>query len=438
MARLKVKRAPASPRRKGGAIPWGLLTMAAFIVGGGVGFLLYAAFTGDARQSVGNREAEAFQAVYWKKPIALQGSPAEETAPPARRLDPEGCGLCHLDVYNDWRESLHSKAMGPGLLGQFPGMSFAGQAECLTCHAPMSEQWAQLPDGQGGWQKNAGFQEDLYGRGLMCSTCHLRGHRRHAPPPSPERLARLGVQAAEAVHGPAVTTPLFRASEFCKGCHQHATTTVMINGKTVENTYQEWLDSPQGAAGVSCQDCHMPQGRHLWRGIHDAGMTRQGVQVAYQVPEEPPRAGQALRASLTLTNTGTGHAFPTYTTPAVYLKIALLDGAGQVVPGGHYREFLIQRRLDMSTSPWSEAFDTRLFPGQSATVTLETEVPPEARELYLWVWVEPDQFYTGFYQARLGGGAAFPGRDLLESALADSLASQYVLFSRRVKIPATP
>ena len=413
--------------------PWAILGMALFILGAGLGALGWIALGTGARVEQANREADAFSREYWQTPIPPQGAPPPGTAPQATGLEPTACALCHLDKYQDWAQSLHAHAMGPGVLGQFPGMGFGQQAECLACHAPMAEQWAQLPTGAG-WQDNTLYDAALRDAGITCAACHLRAHRRHGPPTSPQKAANMAPQASNALHGPATRTPHFQASEFCRGCHQHPATSLAINGKPVENTYNEWLESPAARKGITCQQCHMPGGRHQWLGIHDVEMTRSGVTEQFTVAPEKPRRGEAFSAALTLTNTGTGHAFPTYTTPAVHLRAALLDAENRALPG-YYAEVTLQRRLDMGTTPWSELADTRLLPGQSATVRLEGDIPAAARFIYLWAWVEPDNFYTGFFQARLSAQGDFPGRAALEAALRTSESRAYLLFRHKVPIP---
>ncbi len=63
----------------------------------------------------------------------------------------------------------------------------------------------------------------------------------------------------------------FWKSDFCAVCHQFSPDQA-INGKLLENTVEGWRQSPQAAAGQTCQSCHMPSRRHLWRGIHDPDM----------------------------------------------------------------------------------------------------------------------------------------------------------------------
>ena len=84
--------------------------------------------------------------------------------------------------------------------------------------------------------------------------------------------------------------------------------------------------------------------------------------------------------------------------------------------------------------PWREAFDTRILPGDSKTLTLARNVPQGAHSLFLWDWIDPDYFYTGFFRDRLRRGSDFPGADSLRQALDESIRRRYTLFSRTIPI----
>jgi hypothetical protein len=394
------------------------------------GFVIYLAVERDRTTAHADPEAQRWAWQHWQRPIPPQGAVPSNYLPQAGSLMPEDCGTCHPAQYADWKASLHSLTMGPGVMGQFPTLAAGDVQECQGCHAPLSEQY-RLVDHGGTLADNSRFDAALAARGLTCSACHLRRHQRHGPP-----LLKGKQSLSHLAHGEPVRTPHFEASEFCMVCHQHPTDAMLVNGKPVENTYNEWLASPQAADGKTCQQCHMPERRHLWKGIHDPEMTRSGVTIDAAVEPESLRTGLPLRASLTLTNTGTGHAFPTYTTPAVYLRAALLDERDRPL-SGFAEEKVIQRRLDMSTVPWREAFDTRIHPGKSVTLNFQRDVPPEAKSLYLWVWVDPDQFYNGFFQGMLQQGD-FPGRAQIEAAHAETVNRQYLLWSRRIPIEPRP
>ncbi len=424
----------AARSKRENRIPWRVLTAPILIVAGVVVLLVYLAFDVDRVSSQIDEQAEQWAVAFWRTPIPPQGKSPEGYIEQAKSLNPEDCGICHPAQFSDWKASLHGIAMGPGVMGQFPTMHPAEVNQCRDCHTPMYEQYSQVVDGAGNWRSNGYYDADLEAQGLVCSACHLRNHRRHGPP-----LVEGKESMSHLAHGEPLRTPFFEASEFCKSCHQHPTTSMKVNGKVVENTYLEWLQSPYPAQGITCQTCHMPERRHLWKGIHDKEMTLKGVTIDFSVNPGAPVVGERVSAELTVTNTGTGHAFPTYTTPAVFLRAAFKDADGQLLRDadgriGYYQEITLQRRLDMSVNPWREAFDTRLLPGQSATLEFRHTAPENAKSLNLWVWVDPDHFYNGFFRARLRNGANFPGGAKLQKALRETVNRRYLLWSRSVPV----
>ena len=395
---------------------------------GGIGIVGYITFTSDIIRGKENKEANLWAVQHWQTPIPPQGEPVKPHHLLARGIQATDCKNCHPDKYAEWAASLHSQTMGPGVYGQFLHFNAAGQAQCNICHAPSTEQWQETQTANGLWQENSHFNEPLLKEGITCTACHLRQHQRHGP------LLQEGKESlSQALHGEAVRTPFFSASEFCKSCHQHKATTLKIGGNTIENTYIEWLNSPAYKNGQTCQSCHMPGRRHLWKGIHDKEMTASGVTITQSMHPQKPKVNVSFKASLSINNTGVGHMFPTYTTPAVFLKAAFLDDAGKVVPG-YYEEKIIQRRLNMATDPWTEYFDTRLAPNESMTLEFERKVPLDAKQFMLWIWVEPDQFYEGFFRTTLRNSPHHAGRALLEEALQTTLDRQYSLFSKKIPV----
>ncbi len=236
------------------------------------GAVVYA-LTGGRSLPVGPASGEAaFLSSHWRLPIPPPGDPPPRFSAIERSLRPESCGACHPVQWNDWKTSLHARTMGPGVAGQLVEMRVndpATAALCLTCHAPLAE---QQPD-------DPAFDPALQRQGLVCAACHVRRHERFGPP---RRDGSVDERADRTTlpHGGVTRVRAFLRSEFCSPCHQFGPEGLALNGKPLENTYEEWKASPAARQGLQCQDCHMPDRRHLWRGIHDPDMVRSGVDIA--------------------------------------------------------------------------------------------------------------------------------------------------------------
>jgi hypothetical protein len=371
-------------------------------------------------------DAGAFLARHWQRPLGEQGTPPTRFAPQEASLDPAACGACHTAQFDDWRASRHSQAMGPGVLGQLIVMD-AGAAEdhqaCLRCHAPLAEQAAALADAIR--TRRAGSTHE---HGLTCAGCHVREHVRYGPP----RRDGSAPAAGEALpHGGWRATRAFEDARFCAACHQFEADGYALAGKLLENTYEEWRASPAGREGRPCQTCHMPDRRHQWRGIHDAEMTRSGVTITAAAPA---RRGAMAEGRLSMRNTGTGHAFPTYVTPRVTMEVFQADAHGRAIP-----DTLRSHRVARDVSPdlARELADTRLLPGAEAQVRYALPVARDAVSLVYRVRVEPDAFYAAFYRDLLHNGEPGDGRAMIERALADAQAADYTLFERRDPLPVS-
>jgi hypothetical protein len=264
------------------------------------------------------------------------------------------------------------------LVGQLLTFNAEETAACMQCHAPMAEQRQAFEAARRAGNAHLPANQGLAAAGNSCGGCHLRGHRRFGPPQ--RDTGAVGQSDASGPHGGVMRTIDFQKSEFCAACHQFSQDQA-INGKPLENTIVEWQASPAVREGKTCQSCHMPDRKHLWRGIHDAEMVRSGL--------TPEFIADPDKARFRLTSTGIGHAFPTYVTPKVIMKGVALDETGKPVLGSEVA-YLIQRRVESVGGDWVERSDTRLLPGQSATLELPW---PKSGAVRLWLEVYPDDFY---------------------------------------------
>ena len=279
-------------------------------------------------------------------------------------------------------------------------------------------------EGEGAFTANPAFDPKLQAKGLACAACHVRGWERFGPPKRDGSLAS-SVPRDQLPHNGVTRTQAFLRSEFCQGCHQFPEDGFALNGKLLENTYEEWRASPYAREGVQCQDCHMPDRRHLWRGIHDPEMVKRAVTIDLKTSKPRYRPGETIRAVLTVTNTGAGHSFPTYLTPKVFVRMELVDAQGQPVPES-LEEAVIGREATLDLS--RELYDTRLAPKASFAMRYSRKIDRPELRLRARVVVEPDHFYTRFFEAVIP--QAQRGKRQLEEALAETRRSHFTIFSR--------
>lgn len=393
--------------------------------------------------SPGDQEVEKFFNSYWQRPIPPQGSPPANYTNREAALKPEACGSCHATQYADWKESLHSRAMGPGPWGQivdFIRNSPADAMLCMTCHAPLSEQSPLLAkttvDNKTAYEKNPHFDPELQLRGITCAACHVRRHQRFGPPKG-EGTSSTTYPPGMSGHGGAQRTPYFEKAEFCKDCHQFdPENSLLLNGKPLQDTYREWKNSSWGKGGASCQECHMPQKRHLWKGIHDAEWVKGGVRIKARVKKESSQPADSLELGVEVVNAAVGHKFPTYITPKIFVRATLLNNKGEVLPGTEQQK-IIGWDARFVDGKWKEYFDTRIPPGEKFQETFRWGRLPQAKKIRAQVEVHPDHFYhVYFYPEYLKSEELTPqGRKLIEKALLESGRSSYLLFDRTMPLP---
>ena len=372
-----------------------------------------------------------FSTRHWRQPLAAQGVPPVTFSALEKSLNPESWGTCHPLQYGDWRASIHAAASGPGTAGQLVEMWSSDPASasgCYACHAPLAEQRPFIRTASG-FDKNPDYDPMLADKGVPCAACHVRGHERFGPPRRDGSLASSAPRETLPHHG-VTRTPAFLVSEFCRSCHQFAPNGPALNGKLLQDTYAEWRASPFARQGVQCQDCHMPDRRHQWRGIHDPDMVRSGLTVTARTDAARYRPGNWASLVLTVTSTRVGHAFPTYVTPRVIMRIELLDGDGRLVPGSRV-EKIIAREVSLDLT--RELFDTRLQPGQRVTLAYRPRLDTPGLRARFSVVVEPDAFYERFFEVLLRQGTG-RGENQIREALDAARRSPFTVFARDIPL----
>ncbi len=166
----------------------------------------------------------------------------------------------------------------------------------------------------------------------------------------------------------------------------------------------------------------MPDRRHLWRGVHDSTMVRNGVTIEWT-------ASTRDEVALRVTNSGTGHRFPTYVTPEIWLRIELLDSDRRVIDGASV-ELPLRRVMG---SGWTEVSDTRLPPDSSVTLTMAVD-ESGAHFARGTVTVYPDVFYEGQFRGMLSSALSDTSRALISEAHGRTGESVMVIYDETVPV----
>jgi Cytochrome c554 and c-prime len=369
--------------------------------------------------------------------IALQGPPPPQLAPAQARLSARQCARCHASQYRQWSGSLHAAAASPGLLaqllrtgkGELPAKDVAG---CQRCHAPLPEQteaWPRTADAAAPWLPNPAFDAELRHQGITCAACHVRGWRRFGPP-------HLAASLLPLPGYPRTELAVYQRGDFCLPCHQLPARQA-LEGRPLLNTYKEWLDGPYFRRGIQCQHCHMPNREHTFRGVHDPDTFRQGVAVTGTAVRAPRPPDDSVTVRVAVTNAGAGHYLPTTPTPAAWLTIELLDGAGAPIAGAVSRT-RIGRHIAYVGGAWRELEDTRIAPGETRTIARAWRAGrvAHARAARLRLEVHPDEYYERFYRLRLAAERHPEARAGYASALARAEANRYVALT--IELPIEP
>ncbi|MDO9226064.1 MAG: hypothetical protein Q8M09_17590 [Pseudomonadota bacterium] len=253
--------------------------------------------------------------------------------------------------------------------------------------------------------------ESLATSGLNCASCHVRGHQRFGPP------ARA-TAVKDAPHGGFTASAAFQDSRFCAHCHQFPEDGPSLAGKLREDTYQQWLASDY-AGKQSCQNCHMPERKHLWRGIHDPDMLRRGLAVDLKLTRL--EAG-AYRAEVEARNQGAGHHLPTYMVPKIDLVLTLHQAGAAPV---ELARDVIGWKADVTMQ--REEFDTRLAAGSARHYAHAFVAPGKPGwHVELSVEVAPREHYERMFQYSLVNvSMSRASSNLLKTAIAEAAATRY-------------
>jgi hypothetical protein len=302
------------------------------------------------------------------------------------------CGECHVDFYEEWSTSTHSKAW----------QDYQFQEEwkknekifvCINCHTPLKEQQEfevlGLIEGdhfRPHKRLNRKFDKNLQQESITCAVCHVREGKIIGP---------FGNKKAP--H--AVTRdPDFLSESLCKRCHQ-ATDMIRDDLVCTFNTGAEWENSPYAKKNITCIDCHMPQvrrfltstssqvrqtRRHLWRGSGIAKFKgeeqqalrffRSGLELILTPSKTQYLPEDEGTVTVTYINQRAGHNIPTGDPERFIIIIFLLtDEGGKVI----HRENIRIGQVWKWVPKAKQISDNSLKPLERRTIDIDFKLPPQ-------------------------------------------------------------
>jgi hypothetical protein len=283
----------------------------------------------------------------------------------------QGCNACHFQAHDDWAESAHAHA------GQSPTFRAAleraaNSTACSQCHLPLSVQHAQLAagyiDGDLSRPKllpNEAWDATLMAEGVGCAACHIRDGKVVGTRP-----------ISGAPHPVAVSTEL-GTSAFCATCHQLS---FPNSDRPFYDTYGEWKATPYAAAGMQCQDCHMPPVAGVASATRFAATpshgfsadTSRALTVLVDLDTPVIQRGSPFESRIRIQNTGAGHHVPTGSPYKTYtITVSLVDQHGAELAPSHTE---VLGRTVTTEAPYTTTADNRIPAGGEHDFTAEFNV----------------------------------------------------------------
>lgn len=271
-----------------------------------------------------------------------------------------GCG-CHAGLLDQWRTSMHSKAVTDplylykleegdkatnGALGPF----------CNSCHAPVGVMSGELTG------LDQSKMSEVSAQSISCDFCHQVAGTEGPIGNVSVKMQADGTKRAQfddAVSPSHATafSAFHTSAEFCGNCHNvdHPG-----NGMHLEATYSEWKASQYAKDGIVCQDCHMtpgpgvtkpnpgkaaamgPEREHIYTmtftganaGLGDAELAEANLKAAATLEldsDDVVAPGSPVALKTTITNVGAGHYLPTGLTEVrqMWLDVKAVDETGK-------------------------------------------------------------------------------------------------------------
>jgi Cytochrome c554 and c-prime len=280
------------------------------------------------------------------------GDAALGTQPYDKYEDPAACETCHLDITRQHEQAMMSQAyvhswdeieyFELALPHSLKEPKVAGiKAGCNGCHAPLAFLAGDIPPKK----PSAGTRAN---EGVSCDLCHtVNGFEGDVPfnfnwISTPGEIKYGPRTDSDSPYHQSMKSEFLSSAEFCGTCHNEKDPW----GLYVKSTHLEWKESPQGQAGIVCQDCHMPPAagqsasmgperpdirQHLFHGAHDSGKLAGVVEVRIHPESRESARGETQRLTAIVVNAKAGHKVPTGSAEerVLWLHVEATDAAGK-------------------------------------------------------------------------------------------------------------
>jgi hypothetical protein len=325
----------------------------------------------------------------WQQPATAGSRPvalAHDTLQGQPLAAASACATCHRDVTAQWQTSAHAHAVTDTYYGALAAMFIQERGVeavryCAACHNPVGLARGEISlqavralsakEEEVGAARTAAYEARALGvalpisqqaaEGVTCVLCHqatvtqepvngslqLNAHGTALPT---NGFSRLVLRAEPGTHAASFQREGIREAELCGACHNLRTP----DGLLLEPTFDEWLASPYPAQGTTCQVCHMPPvaGRRATStaagqvaahgGLPGApsslpdiasGSALLRAAATLELDVQWNAGGQALAASVAVTNSGAGHYLPTGADDLreVWLEVTVCSDEGRLL-----------------------------------------------------------------------------------------------------------
>lgn len=358
-------------------------------------------------------------------PVTNGSSATKKVAPPVDQAQrttsgnyqsSSSCRNCHAHIFEQFSESMHSKAFSNPLFNAqvynvlLPrvenGDDLAGELSgCVACHSPVtfvqtSGNISSLSDG------NQNFS------GVECDLCHTISGYKGSKPGNGNYLSKpsaqkLGPFEYKSDHH-RTYSELQTKSEICAICHNRTNR----YGLEIISTFSEWKRSKYAEKGIECQDCHMNvQGfltagepeyesgtaaqatlirsknrtklyTHRFPGAHSESQVNGAIQLDIQVDESTVAAGKEIMVYVDVDNSRSGHKMPT---GSAELRLLYLDFVAEV--GG--------RIIPIAANSLDKEMYDISGKGKFDSAVLGNDIPA-GRRVYRAICIDPEGQQTLF------------------------------------------